>query len=163
MGFSRNRVGVGRWMLLSSLWCPKPGHQEYTREYHQVELPECPLAVCHHEFKVRQVIIFGYFSPGNFRYFPHPDGPSNSSPALVWLYLSVLLQANSAGRLRCSSKSRSSALLSLWPQIWLTLLSLSTDFICISLQNVSSHLAGIFSSDVLRTLTPTSNTALSTQ
>ena len=35
-----------------------------TREYPQaVPHPKCPSAICHHEFKVRQVIYLGVFLP----------------------------------------------------------------------------------------------------
>lgn len=84
-----------------------------------VELPECPVAVCHCELEVRQVSVFGRFSPANY---PYPLPTQIPTPTLAWLYLSVLLNANSVGNLHYSSKSRVGLCYSI-----VQLLQLSTD------------------------------------
>lgn len=64
------RLSAGNWVELRwrglrgrgvRMWSGAWG-KEYTREYPQAELPECPFAICPNEFEIRQVIIFGCVS-----------------------------------------------------------------------------------------------------
>ena len=144
MDVYESRLSVGNWMEMgwrglkesSVKWLPRGREEKYAREYLQaVPLPKCPFAICHHEFKVRQVIIFGCFSPVNFRCYPHPAAP------LFSLALSVSPARFFHGNLCGSPKSRSGPLqwflLPLYEHTIIVHLC-----ICLSHQNISSQKAG---------------------
>lgn len=106
-----------RWRgvkFLSGAW-----EKEYAREYPQAAvLPERPLAIYHHRFRVRQVIIFECISPANFRCFRHSAAPP--IPAFTLAGLSLSVPKIPSLRDTClPSKSSSGALLrSLLPLSW---------------------------------------------
>lgn len=134
--------------------------KEYIRECLQaVELPECPSAICHHEFKIRQVVIFGCSPPANFRCYLHSVAPSKSYPYFSW--------ALSVSPARCQFCGKAVLVLQVW--IWSSpwsLLPLLRPAIIIHLlvsavRTEAQSRQGFFICVVLSS-TPSSNLALST-